>query len=43
MKSIAKYLTVEEAVQYTLGIVGKKLLIVKELDGYYHVYDMEGE
>tara|TARA_R100000664_G_scaffold18790_1_gene27899 strand:+ start:42 stop:173 length:132 start_codon:yes stop_codon:yes gene_type:complete len=41
MRAMAKFLTVEEAVRYTLGIVGKNLFIQKELDGRYHVYDME--
>ena len=44
MKSIVKFLTWEEAVAY-LALMAilpfGNLIIQKELDGYFHVYDME--
>ena len=43
IKSVAKYLVIQDAIKYCEENEGKNLFIIKELDGRYHVYDMEGK
>ena len=43
MKSVAKFLTVWEAIVYCSENEGKNLFTNRELDGWYHVYDMEAK
>tara|TARA_R110000751_G_scaffold16376_2_gene51831 strand:- start:198 stop:341 length:144 start_codon:yes stop_codon:yes gene_type:complete len=41
MKSVAKFLSLWEAVDFCDAYKHSNLHIEKELDGRYHVYDME--
>ena len=42
MSSIAKFFTLGEAVSFCNSYKHDNLTITKELDGRYHVYDLEG-
>ena len=42
MRSIARFLWLEKAIDFCDAYHHSNLRIEKELDGRYHVYDMEG-
>jgi len=42
MNDVAKFFTLEEAVSFCDTYKHHNLAIIKELDGRYHVYDLEG-
>jgi hypothetical protein len=42
MESLARFYTEYEAMQFCDSNPKKNLFITKELDGMFHVYDMEG-
>jgi len=41
MKSVAKFMTIWEAIEWMDKRAARNLIIQKELDGYYHVFAME--
>ena len=41
IKSVAKFVVIQDAIKYCEENEEKNLFIIKELDGYYHFYDME--
>ena len=43
IKSVAKFLVIQDAIKYCEENEEKNLFISREHDGYYHVYDMEEE
>ena len=43
IKSVAKFLVILDAIKYCEENEAKNLFIIKEPDGRYHVYDMEGK
>ena len=43
IKSVAKFLVIQDAIKHCEENEEKNLFIIREHDGYYHVYDMEGK
>ena len=43
IQSVAKFLVIQDAIKHCKENEEKNLFIIKEPDGWYHVYDMGGE
>lgn len=41
IKSVAKFVVIQDAIVYCSENEEKNLFIIREHDGYYHIYDME--